>query len=254
MLYVPTLDVLLFLDLPPFWAQLRRKSVWREMKESSPTTNLSRSTCIPECQLHFSRHQLLLYIQILYIIDIQIVAAVQHSPRGPAILLPPFQISYYRVFTALWQMQLSSVLLLLFSDFSLPLLVGLTMLVFVQPRQWLHHQYNDSAVYVAYPRRFTPETSLVYGLACFVYFAIGMLGEPAFQDPGRSTSLLSKVLSLQSRFDVRLCSYRDNFHPQNQFNGRRQFLCCQAIGAVILKFCTHKISSTAEDNSCSYLA
>ena len=35
----------------------------------------------------------------------------------------------------------------------------------------------------------------------------------AFQDPGRSTSLHSKILSLQSRSDVRLHSYRDNLAP-----------------------------------------
>ena len=85
----------------------------------------------------------------------------------------------------------------------------------------LRFQYDNSAVYAAFLRRFitqtqqfccmrrfpqyfTPEmASLAYGLACFVHFAIRMLCEPTFQDPSCSTSLPSNNLSLQSCSNVR---------------------------------------------------
>ena len=89
----------------------------------------------------------------------------------------------------------------------------------------LHCQYGDSAVFAAFPWRFTPETrSSGYGLACFINFAIGMLWELAVQDLGCSTSLRWKILTFLSRSDVCLCSYRDDLH--------------------------HRISSTAGDDSC----
>ena len=58
----------------------------------------------------------------------------------------------------------------------------------------LHHQYDDSVVYAAFPRRFTHETtSSAYGLAFFAHFATGMMCEPAFQgEPGRSTTFTER--------------------------------------------------------------
>ena len=63
----------------------------------------------------------------------------------------------------------------------------------------LHHQNDDSAVYAAFPRRFTPETTnLTYGLDCFSHFAIGMgtslpiprsLNQPSLEDPIHAKSL-----------------------------------------------------------------
>ena len=57
----------------------------------------------------------------------------------------------------------------------------------------LHLQYDDSAVFTAFPWQFTPETrSSGYGLACFIHFAIGMLWEPAIQDPGRQPAFTGR--------------------------------------------------------------
>ena len=87
----------------------------------------------------------------------------------------------------------------------------------------LHCQYYDSAAYATFPWFFTSEmTSWTYGLACFIYSALCALGEPAFEDTGRSTSIHQNIPFVQSGLGVNLCRYREMIlHTQNQFHAKR---------------------------------
>ena len=83
------------------------------------------------------------------------------------------------------------------------------MFEYVQPRRWF---YIASTTILLYTQPFHSDlhlrrqTSLAYGLACFVHFAMFAM-KAAFQDPGCSTRFHPKTLTLQSCLDVRICSY-----------------------------------------------
>ena len=139
----------------------------------------------------------------------QIAAAVQHSLRGPSNPTSTLSELLVKVFATaskcsfLWRcFGLSQTLCCLYC-------LGL-------PCWSLHNQDDGLAppvwqfccLHSLSTVIYTWDERLADGLACFVYFAIGLLWEPAFQDPGRSTSFHLKILSLQSCSDVRLCSYR----------------------------------------------
>ena len=148
-------------------------------------------------------------LKTLITITHQIAAAVQHSLRGPSNPNSTLSELLVKVFAA------ASKCSFLWHSFGLS--QTLCCLYCLGLLCWSLHNLDDGLTppvrqfccLHSLPRWFTAEMrGLADGLACFVYFAIGLLWEPAFQDPGRSTSFHLKILSLQSCSDVRLCSYR----------------------------------------------
>ena len=149
----------------------------------------------------------------------QLAAAVQHSPcqRGnPDFTF--FQISVFSLHTG--QLSFLQFRFFLVSDSLLLSLLGCTMFKFAQPRL------------ITLPRRLFcclrsfPHFTWDYKWHVICLFhSLGVLGIPAFQDAGRSTSLCSNIPSLQRHSGVCLCSYRDDFASTESLpSHRKRFL------------------------------